>query len=68
MVFIHFLSVVVEKMNNQREKDNLPRKTVKLAVLLPVSTAIGSKSVIIADRKEKCDNHRRYNSNMLLSR
>jgi len=38
-------------MNNQREKDNLPRKTVKLAVLLPVSTAIGSKSKIIADEK-----------------
>ena len=51
MVFIHFLSDVVEKMNNQREKDNLPRKTVKLAVLLPVSTAIGSKSKIIADEK-----------------
>ena len=51
MVFIHFLSDVVEKTNNQREKDNLPRKTVKLAVLLPVSTAIGSKSKIIADEK-----------------
>ena len=51
MVFIHFLSDVVENMNNQREKDNLPRKTVKLAVLLPVSTAIGSKSKIIADEK-----------------
>ena len=51
MVFIHFLSDVVEKMNNQREKDNLPRKTVKLAVLLPVSTAIGSKSKVIADEK-----------------
>jgi len=51
MVFIHFLSDVVEKMNNQREKNNLPRKTVKLAVLLPVSTAIGSKSKIIIDEK-----------------
>ena len=51
MVFIHFLSDVVEKMNNQREKNNLPRKTVKLAVLLPVSTAIGSKSKIISDEK-----------------
>lgn len=51
MVFIHFLSDVVEKMNIQREKNNLPRKTVKLAVLLPVSTAIGSKSKIIANEK-----------------
>jgi len=51
MVFIHFLSEVIEKMNEQREKNNLPRKTVKLAVLLPVSTAIGSKSQIIKDEK-----------------
>lgn len=51
MVFIHFLSDVVEKMNEQREKNNLPRKTVKLAVLLPVSTAIGTKSKIISDEK-----------------
>lgn len=51
MVFIHYLSDVVDKMNEQREKNKLPRKTVKLAVLLPVSTAIGSKSKIISDEK-----------------
>ncbi|MBQ7179134.1 MAG: N-6 DNA methylase, partial [Victivallales bacterium] len=46
LVFIHFLSDVVEIMNVCREKKGLPRKTVKLAVLLPVSTAIGSKEII----------------------
>ena len=46
LVFIHFLSDVVEEMNKRREKNGIPRKTVKLAVLLPVSTAIGSKEII----------------------
>ncbi|MBE5967604.1 MAG: SAM-dependent DNA methyltransferase [Lachnospiraceae bacterium] len=51
MVFIHYLSDVVDKMNEQREKNKLSRKTVKLVVLLPVSTAIGSKSKIISNEK-----------------
>ena len=50
LVFIHYLSDVVEEMNLRREAKNLQRKTVKLAVLLPVSAAIGSKSVIKAEK------------------
>ena len=49
-VFIHFLSDVVEEMNTRREEQGLPRKTVKLAVLLPVSAAIGSKEIIQAEK------------------
>ncbi len=45
-VFIHFLSDVIKEMNDEREKNNQPRKTVKLAVLLPVSAAIGTSSIV----------------------
>lgn len=45
-VFIKFLSDVIKEMNQGNEEQNLPRKEVKLAVLLPVSAAIGSKGVI----------------------
>ena len=45
-VFIKFLSDVIKEMNQENEEQNLPRKEVKLAVLLPVSAAIGSKGVI----------------------
>ena len=33
-------------MNDKREKDGLPRKTVKMAVLLPVSAAIGTSKIV----------------------
>lgn len=46
LVFIHYLSDIVQEMNEEREKNGLPRKTVKMAVLLPVSAAIGTKNVI----------------------
>lgn len=46
LVFIHYLSDIVEEMNEEREQNGLPRKTVKMAVLLPVSAAIGTKNVI----------------------
>lgn len=49
-VFIHFLSDVIKEMNSEREKNNQPRKTVKLAVLLPVSAAIGT-SAVVTDEK-----------------
>ena len=49
-VFVRFISDVIEKMNEEREKYNQPRKEVKLAVLLPVSAAIGT-SQIITDEK-----------------
>lgn len=51
-VFIQFISDVIKSINEEREHDGLPRKTVKLAVLLPVSAAIGSNT-IITESKEK---------------
>lgn len=50
LVFIHFLSDVIKEMNAEREKNNQPRKTVKLAVLLPVSAAIGTSSIITDEK------------------
>lgn len=46
LVFIHYLSDIVQEMNEEREKNGFPRKTVKMAVLLPVSAAIGTKNLI----------------------
>ena len=46
LVFTHFLSDVIKEMNDKREKDGLPRKTVKMAVLLPVSAAIGTSKIV----------------------
>lgn len=57
MVFIHFLSDVVKEMNDKREKDGLPRKTVKLAVLLPVAAAIGTSSLISAEKEYMLENN-----------
>ncbi|MBE6881681.1 MAG: SAM-dependent DNA methyltransferase [Ruminococcaceae bacterium] len=45
-VFIHYLSDVIAEMNKERESSGQPRKTVKLAVLLPVSAAIGTSTII----------------------
>lgn len=50
LVFIRFLSDVIKEINVEREKNNQPTKTVKLAVLLPVSAAIGT-STIVTDEK-----------------
>ncbi|WP_053982733.1 HsdM family class I SAM-dependent methyltransferase [Niameybacter massiliensis] len=50
LVFIHFLSDIIKEMNDKREKNNESRKYVKLAVLLPVSAAIGTSNII---KKEK---------------
>ncbi|WP_075877876.1 HsdM family class I SAM-dependent methyltransferase [Merdibacter massiliensis] len=52
LVFIHYLSDVVEDINKEREKTNKPRKTVKLAVLLPVSAAIGTSAIIENEKSE----------------
>ncbi|WP_297030898.1 class I SAM-dependent DNA methyltransferase [uncultured Eubacterium sp.] len=45
-VFVHYLSDVIKEMNDKREKDGKPRKIVKMAVLLPVAAAIGTKAII----------------------
>ena len=55
-VFVRFISDVIEKMNEEREKNNQPRKEVKLAVLLPVSAAIGT-SQILTDEKNAILEH-----------
>lgn len=52
MVFIQFLSDVIDEMNSEREKNNIPRKEVKLAVLLPVSAAIGTSKIITEAKKD----------------
>ena len=56
--FIHFLSDVICEINEDRLKNNLPRKEVKLAVLLPVSVAIGSNSVLESTKKTMLKNNR----------
>ena len=46
LVFIQYLSDIIKEINEEREAKNEVRKEVKLAVLLPMSAAIGSKSDI----------------------
>ncbi|EDT74343.1 HsdM family class I SAM-dependent methyltransferase [Clostridium butyricum] len=57
LVFIHFLSDVIQKMNEEREQNNQPKKTVKLAVLLPVSAAIGTSSIITDEKIAMLENN-----------
>lgn len=57
LVFIHFLSDVIKEMNDEREKLRQPRKTVRLAVLLPVSAAIGTKTIITDEKKYMLENN-----------
>ena len=51
LVFIHYLSDVIKEMNKKRERNKESKKYPKLAVLLPVSAAIGSKDVIEKEKK-----------------
>lgn len=57
LVFIHFLSDVIAEMNKERENNDKPRKTVKLAVLLPVSAAIGTSKIIQNEKIEMLKNN-----------
>lgn len=50
MVFIHYLSDIVKDMNRKRIEKGEQPKTVKLGVLLPVSAAIGTSSIITAEK------------------
>lgn len=56
-VFIHFISDVIQEMNAEREKNNQPRKEVKMAVLLPVSAAIGTSSIITDEKIAMLENN-----------
>ncbi len=51
LVFLKFISDVIMKMNKERTKKGLSQKEVKIAILLPVSVAIGT-SKFISDMKE----------------
>lgn len=57
-VFIQFLSDVIKSMNIDRERKGLPKKTVKLAVLLPVSAAIGTSSILQSSKAEMLKDNR----------
>lgn len=46
MVFLKFVSDTIRDMNVERVEDGKPVKEVKVAILLPVSTAIGTSSFI----------------------
>ena len=50
-VFFFFFSDVIKSMNKEREEKGLPRKEVKLAVLLPVSAAIGTSTFVSEAKK-----------------
>ena len=57
MVFIHFLSDIIKEMNEEREKEGKPIKTVKLAVLLPVAVAIGNSAILTDEKKYMLENN-----------
>ena len=57
LVFIHYLSDVIEEMNRDREAKGKRRKTVKLAVLLPVAAAIGTSTIIENEKIEMLKNN-----------
>lgn len=57
LVFIHYLSDVIAEMNKERENNGEQRKTVKLAVLLPVSAAIGTSKIIENEKIEMLKNN-----------
>lgn len=57
LVFIHYLSDVIAEINKERENNDEQRKTVKLAVLLPVSAAIGTSKIIENEKIEMLKNN-----------
>lgn len=52
MVFLKFISEVVAKMNQERFDAGEPKKEIKIAILLPVSAAIGTSNLISDMKKE----------------
>lgn len=50
-VFVQFIADVIKRMNDVRTNNNQPRKEVKMAVLLPVSAAIGTSSIVTECKK-----------------
>ena len=56
-VFIHYLSDVIKEMNEKRESEGKPHKTVKMAVLLPVAAAIGTSKIIQAEKSSMLEDN-----------
>lgn len=56
-VFVHMIAETIKEMNDERERINIPMKEVKLAVLLPVATAIGSDTAIQAEKEYMLENN-----------
>ena len=52
MVFLKFISDVVVKMNKERLEAGKPKKEIKVAILLPVSAAIGTSNFVSDMKKE----------------
>ena len=52
MVFLKFISDTLKKINKAREDEGKTPKKVKIAILLPVSAAIGTSSYISDMKKE----------------
>ena len=53
MVFLKFLSDVVKKINEERLAEGKPRKEIKIAILLHVAAAIGTKSKLLRKMKNE---------------
>ena len=56
-VFVHFLSDVIKELNDLKEKAGKPTKQVKLAVLLPVASAIGTSDIIEKEKIAMLENN-----------
>lgn len=56
-VFVHYLSDVIKEMNEKRESEGKPYKTVKMAVLLPVSAAIGTSKIVQAEKSSMLEDN-----------
>lgn len=52
MVFLKYISDIVKKMNEERLAKNESSKEIKIAILLPVSAAIGTSNYISGMKKE----------------
>lgn len=51
LVFVHYFSDVIKELNAERVSKGEQPKLVKLAVLLPLACAIGSKSIISKEKE-----------------
>lgn len=57
MVFIEYVSDVIQEMNEAREKAGKARKYVKMAVLLPVAAAIGTGTRLTQMKHKMLENN-----------